>query len=146
MQLPVQPDRFGYVRRQFIGAHGTFGQHNAIFQNTSERMLARMAVLSIKPDRVLDLGCRNGYQFDALQRRFPDAQVIGADPASIGSSIRWWQRKPKTNPTLTADPHHLPFEDGSFDLVVCSHRSDRIRFRSTVSCGAASIRISMYSD
>jgi len=118
MQPPIQPDRFEHVRRQFADVNGTFSRHNAIFQNTSERMLARMEVLAIKPLRVLDLGCRDGYQIKALQKQFPDAQVIGVDPASVTSMRRWWQRKSKNAAKLAADPHHLPFTDGSFDLVV----------------------------
>lgn len=118
MQPAIQPDRFEHVRRQFAGAYGAFGQHNAVFQNTSERMLARLEVLAIKPVRVLDLGCRNGYQFKALQQQFPDANLIGVDPAGAESPGRWWQRKNRIASTLAADPHQLPFADGSFDLVV----------------------------
>ena len=118
MQYPIQPDQFVHVRRQFTRAHGTFGQHNAVFLNTSDRMLNRLAVLAINPSRILDLGCRNGYQFRALRDQFPGAQVIGVDPACIGQSLRWWQRLPKNNTKIAVDPHHLPFQDGCFDLVV----------------------------
>jgi len=118
MQAPIQPDRFDRVRRQFAGVNGAFGQHNAIFQNTSERMLARLELLAIKPERVLDLGCRDGYQFRALQQQFPDADLMGTDPAIVARRARWWQRRHNPFVQIAADPHQLPFADGSFDLVV----------------------------
>jgi len=114
----MQPDRFERVRRQFADANGVFSQHNAIFKNTSERLLSRLSVLAIEPHRILDLGCRDGYQLKALQNQFPDAEVIGVDPASVARPVRWWQRKPNKAAQFAADPHQLPFTDGSFDLVV----------------------------
>jgi len=87
MQAPIQPDQFKHVRRQFAGVHGSFGQHNAVFQSVSDRMLERLNVLAIEP------------------RRVP-------------SPARWWQRLHKSVTQVTADPHQLPFADGSFDLVV----------------------------
>jgi len=118
MHHPIQPDRFEFVQRQFSGVYGAFDQHNAIFKDISERMLTRLDLLAIRPHRVLDLGCRNGYQLKALQLRFPKAQVIGVDPASAAAPARWWQRKRQGAAQIAADPHNLPFADGSFDLVV----------------------------
>lgn len=119
MQAPMQPDQFNVIKRQFAGSNDAFQHHNAVFQEISDRMLARLELLAIVPSRVLDLGCRDGYQLDALQSRFPKAHVIGADPAgsSTLSSGRWWQRRP-ANRIITADPHKLPFADGCFDLLV----------------------------
>ncbi len=120
MHQPIQPDRIDLVRRQFADAYGAFAQHNAVFQNISERMFARLELLAIEPARVLDLGCRDGYQLAALQTRFPQAQIIGADPISLAnqSARRWWPRKREAFTRLSADPHSLPFADASFDLVV----------------------------
>lgn len=118
MHQPRQPDRFKHVRRQFKRANGVFGEHNAVFQNVSERLLARLELLAIEPQKVLDLGARDGYQLKALQARYPEAQIVGADPAitSAGKS-RWWARA-KSAQRLSCDPHALPFGDGSFDLVL----------------------------
>jgi len=118
MQPPIQPERFERVRRQFTDAHGAFSQHNAVFKDISARLLSRLAILAIEPCRVLDLGCRDGYQLKALQHQYPDANLIGVDPACVATPTRWWQRKSKNVTQVTADPHQLPFIDGSFDLVV----------------------------
>ena len=119
MSAPMQPAQFELIRRQFNNANGAFGDHNAVFRETSERMLTRLELLAIKPVRVLDLGCRNGYQLDTLQNRFPEAQITGTDPAGLPETAakRWWQKRSKAR-ILPADPHDLPFDDGHFDLVV----------------------------
>lgn len=116
---PMQPSQFEAIQRQFAGVNGAFDSHNAVFREISDRMLGRLDLLAIEPLRVLDLGCRNGYQLDALQSRFPKAYIIGTDPAGLEQEPtgRWWQRRPIAR-VVPADPHKLPFADGSFDLLV----------------------------
>lgn len=121
MQSPMQPDQFGVIRRQFAGANGGFDRHNVVFQEISDRMMARLDLLAIEPSRILDLGCRNGYQIPALQARFPQAHITGSDPAGVAAKPpgRWWQRRRAVAPVIVpADPHRLPFADGCFDLIV----------------------------
>jgi len=119
MQAPIQPDQFEVICRQFNGVNGVFDAHNAVFRDISERMLNRLDLLAIEPGRVLDLGCRTGYQFKALQARFPKAFLVGTDPAGMpaDSTGGWWRRR-KIAQVISADPHCLPFADGSFDLIV----------------------------
>lgn len=119
MLAPMQPDQFKAMQRQMAGTNGAFSSHNAVFQEISERMLARLDLLAIEPLKVLDLGCRDGYQLDALQSRFPKAYIVGTDAAGPQqqSPGRWWRRR-QVNRVVPADPHKLPFADGSFDLLV----------------------------
>jgi ubiquinone/menaquinone biosynthesis C-methylase UbiE len=72
------------------------------------------------PGRALDLGTGTGQGAFAIARRFPEAEVVGADladrmlaearqnvPAEFGARVRFeW-----------ADASALPYADGSFDLV-----------------------------
>jgi len=120
----TQPSSMRQVRRQFLKCRDDFGQFAAVYESLSERLLGRLDVLAMKPNRILDLGCRNGYQMAALRERFPDATLIGADPAP-GAVVDWpsswpaWlRRRPKAPPMIACDPHHLPFPDQQFDLVV----------------------------
>lgn len=124
MSTLIQPAPIRSVRRQFLRAGETFGAHAAVFETIGDRLQERLELLAIKPARVLDLGCRSGYQLDALQQRYPDAQIVGADPAPglpariPGSWPAWLQKKPKLPERVACDPHELPFADESFDLVV----------------------------
>lgn len=125
MSTLIQPKPIKVVRRQFLKARNSFDRHSAVFDTVSSRLLERLDLLAIKPLRVLDLGCRSGYQLQALAERYPDATVIGADPAPgklaglPGSWPRWLRRTRRPDPQrIACDPHRLPFANTSFDLVV----------------------------
>lgn len=124
MSSLIQPGPMGLVRRQFLKASESFDQHAMVFETIGNRLLERLDLLAIAPDRVLDLGCRSGYQLQALSQRYPKAHVVGADPApGVPVSMPrswpgWLRRKPTMAQRIACDPHALPFADQSFDLVV----------------------------
>ncbi len=128
LQMPslIQSDRIQLVSRHFARAAGSFDDNAVVFQQISERLLGRLELLAITPDRILDLGSRTGYQLAALQRHYPKATVVGVDPAAtadeqlVGPSFwrRWHLSRHRNTIQVTADPHRLPFVDGQFDLVV----------------------------
>lgn len=124
MSNPIQPDAISRVRRQFKRANATFQQHAAVFETVGDRLQDRLELLAISPEHVLDLGCRTGYQLRALKQRYPDAVIVGVDPAPgrsptvPGSWPTWLRRKERSAAKIACDPHELPFPDASFDLVV----------------------------
>ena len=129
MSTLIQPASIQSVRRQFLKAQASFDSHAAVFQAISERLLERLELLAVKPERVLDLGCRSGYQLQALAGHYPRATIFGADPApgqpaKLPRSWPGWLRKPAlagrpaVDQRIACDPHHLPFASGSFDLVI----------------------------
>jgi len=125
MSSLIQPAPIGTVRRQFLKSQSTFDSHAAVFEAVSARLLQRLELLAIQPQRVLDLGCRSGYQLATLGQRYPDATIVGADPAPgplkrlPGSWPRWLQRtRAPADCQIACDPHQLPFANGSFDLVI----------------------------
>lgn len=80
------------------------------------------ALDSIKtpPKRALDLGTGTGRAAFILARRYPDAEVVGADLAPEMLA----EARDRTPPELAdrvrfeeADAERLPFPDASFDLV-----------------------------
>lgn len=124
MSSLIQPGPIQDIRRRFLRANDTFDQYSAVYEAIGERLRARLDLLAIEPKRVLDLGCRTGYQLDALQQRYPGAEIIGVDPAP-GKPTQlpstwpaWLRRQPKAAQRIACDPHQLPLADGSFDLVV----------------------------
>ncbi len=79
-----------------------------------------LEALPAAPKRVLDLGTGTGLAAFVAARRFPEAEVVGADlaPGMVEQARR------NTPPELAervrfeqADASRLPFEDGDFDLV-----------------------------
>jgi len=116
----------------------------AVLHAISAQLLERLPLLAITPQRVLDLGCRDGYQFAPLRTLYPDAELFGLEigPIAENSSsatgrssnagsgstrlMRWWhglQIRTQSFKKVSAevhigDAHTLPFKDGQFDLVI----------------------------
>jgi ubiquinone/menaquinone biosynthesis C-methylase UbiE len=85
---------------------------------------AALAALPAAPRRALDLGTGTGDGALALARRFPEAEVVGADLAAAMVA----EARRKTPPDLdtrvrfeVADAARLPFRDGEFDLVAMNN-------------------------
>jgi malonyl-CoA O-methyltransferase len=83
-----------------------------------------LGAIPIPPRRVLDLGTGTGAAAFVAARRFPESEVVGADLAERMLA----EARALTPPELadrvrfeTADGARLPFEDGSFDLVVLAN-------------------------
>ena len=124
MSTLIRPADMPRVVRQFRRAAATFDEHAAVFESVGERLRERLDLLAIAPARVLDLGCRSGYQLATLEARYPDATVIGIDPApgvppeAPSSWPAWLRRRPRQAPRIAADPHRLPLANESVDLIV----------------------------
>jgi len=85
---------------------------------------AALAAVPAAPRRALDLGTGTGDGAFALARRFPEAEVVGADlaPAMIDEARR--KTPPELEPRVrfqVADASRLPFADGEFDLVAMNN-------------------------
>jgi ubiquinone/menaquinone biosynthesis C-methylase UbiE len=102
-------DRIAHRWNQMVGPN-----HTAILD-------AALTLLERPPDRALDLGTGTGAGAVVLARRFPDADVVGADlspamieqatgnlPDELAGRVRF----------ECADGARLPYPNGQFDLVV----------------------------
>ena len=91
------------------------------------RMLERLDVVRLPAGPVLDLGCATGAGVRALRERFPDVDVLGADPSvrmlSIARQrdpgrVRWLPRlSGRASRWVCADPERLPFRAGTFAMI-----------------------------
>jgi ubiquinone/menaquinone biosynthesis C-methylase UbiE len=70
--------------------------------------------------RILEIGCGTGAVARTLARRLDASEVVGLDPGSL--FIEQARRRANGHGPLsfvTGDGRDLPFDDGSFDAVVC---------------------------
>jgi ubiquinone/menaquinone biosynthesis C-methylase UbiE len=75
-----------------------------------------------KPATILDVGCGTGSLLALLGARFPEARLCGVDPAA--EMLRVAHSRFGDDPRIVlrgAAAEKLPFDDGSFDLVVSSN-------------------------
>ncbi len=70
------------------------------------------------PPRILDAGCGEGFFAARMREAFPEAEIVGCDGAKEALEIAG-----EMNPDIRfeeANLYELSYEDGQFDLVVCS--------------------------
>ena len=118
MQPPDQIPIKILARRSFESAAAAYDQASALQQEVGQRLLQRLDLVKIQPDRILDLGSGTGQCIPDLLARYKKAQVVALD---IALPMLWrarkrgrWLRKPGC---VCADAERLPFADSSFDLV-----------------------------
>lgn len=122
----------GFVDRQQVGRRfsrvaGAYAEADFFVREVDGRMQERLDYVSLKPKRILDLGCSRGGSFSALMTRYPDAELIGLDlsPAMLRAGRsqpsgwrRWLGGGKKSDPwRLAADAAHLPLAARSTALV-----------------------------
>ena len=115
------------VKRRFARAAATYDEVAVLAREVARRMDERLDYIRVEPKRILDLGCGTGTDLQALGRRYPAAQRIGADFAApmltrargergLIDRLRAFARR--NDPLLTeADATALPFARGSMSLV-----------------------------
>lgn len=82
-----------------------------------ERMLEWVRLAN--PARILDAGCGEGFTAAFIGKRMPEVEIVGLDvsPGAIGYAR---QHHGAFAEYRVGSIYDLPFEDRSFDLVLCS--------------------------
>jgi malonyl-CoA O-methyltransferase len=120
--MPAPADEFFVdvraVRRAFDRAAPTFDAAAAVHSEIRARLMERLDVVRLQPERVLDLGAATGHGARALQDRYPRAQVIAFDLSSrmlrqSKRQQRWLRRFQR----VAGDAHRLPLRDLSIDMI-----------------------------
>ena len=91
-------------------------EHLRALEGASARISDYYAPLLSRSQRILDAGCGNGVSVDLLVRDGHDAW--GIDSSSL-RRFQWRDRQHRDR-LAVADGASLPFEDGYFDVVLCS--------------------------
>lgn len=119
--MPIEMDAFQLDRRQvrdaFDRAAPGYDAAAVLQHEVGARLRERLALTTVRPARVLDVGCGTGRATRELMRYYRNAQVVAADfaPAMLRQTRRrFWLRPPAL---VCADAAALPFADAGFDLV-----------------------------
>jgi len=111
------PDK-ALARRSFESAAAGYDQAAVLQQEVGRRLLQRLELVKIRPERILDLGSGTGHCIPDLLGRYKKAELVALDIAlpmlQRARKRNHWLRRPRC---VCADAERLPFEDNRFDLV-----------------------------
>ena len=100
--------------------HGKYSTKNPIkralirnFQNYLIEVISRY-----KPDSILDVGCGAGHVIKLIKEKDRNAKVVGMDIDN--NALNEAKANNIDVEFIFGDIYSLPFDDNSFDLVICS--------------------------
>jgi malonyl-CoA O-methyltransferase len=106
------------ARRSFASAAAAYDQVAVLQQEVGRRLLQRLDLVRIQPQRILDLGSGTGQCIPEVSARYKKAQLVALDIAlpmlQQARKRGRWRRRPWC---VCGDAESLPFADASFDLV-----------------------------
>ena len=124
---------FDEVRRAFDQAAASYDAHAVLQREVCDRLLSRLDFMTLKPQRVLDVGTGTGYGLAHLHARYAEARLTALDiaPAMLAAArarlpqLSRLQRAlahllPDAGPrhhAVCADMERLPLATSSMDLV-----------------------------
>jgi malonyl-CoA O-methyltransferase len=112
------------VRASFDRAANTYDASAVLQAEVRKRMLERLNLVKITPERILDAGCGTGHASRALGKRFPQSHVLALDIA-LGMLHQTAQQRGLMQRLLNLDRQsgicgdieRLPLADRSIDLL-----------------------------
>jgi malonyl-CoA O-methyltransferase len=109
------------VRRAFDRAADDYEQFAILQNEVCRRLLEKLEIVKITPERILDAGAGTGLAIPPLFARYKKAQVVALDLSEnmLKKSARHGGLF-RTPHLVCADVEQLPFADNVFDLVFSS--------------------------
>ncbi|HEC20869.1 MAG TPA: malonyl-[acyl-carrier protein] O-methyltransferase BioC [Gammaproteobacteria bacterium] len=113
------------VRAAFEAAAARYDEVAVLQREIAQRILERLELIKLQPQRILDIGAGTGLATQALGQRYRQARVIALDLAHgmLQQARRrggLMQRLFDRRDFVCADAEHLPFADHSIDLIFSS--------------------------
>ena len=111
-----------YRIQKHFDAKADLYESSAVLQReVSERMLERLHLVKLQPERVLDVGAGTGWGVQGLMKHYRSAQVIALDLSMAmlnRSKVKGgWLRKPGL---ICGDAESLAIADNSVDIIFSS--------------------------
>jgi demethylmenaquinone methyltransferase/2-methoxy-6-polyprenyl-1,4-benzoquinol methylase len=127
--IAAQPEQ---VRHMFGSIAARYDLANHVLSCGIDLYWRKRAVAIVanwQPNRIVDLATGTGDLALALQKRLPNAEIVGVD--FVGEMVDVAKRK-GVRRTMVADVMRLPFADGSFDCATIA-----FGLRNMGDCGGA---------
>ncbi len=110
------------LRESFDRAATSYDAAAVLQREIADRMLARLDVIKLVPQVILDVGCGTGYDLHKLSRIYRQARLIGVDiaPAMTQRARQktgWWNRLTQRVAFACGDAEGLPLASASVDMV-----------------------------
>lgn len=70
------------------------------------------------PQNILDVGCASGWFLSRIHKRYPKADCSGIDVYK--KAVEYGKKKYLKLKLFYGDAHKMPFENNSFDIVICT--------------------------
>ena len=111
------------VRESFDRAAAGYDEVALLQQTVGLRLLERLDLIKLQPQRILDVGAGTGQLTLALTRRYKGCEVLALDlaPAMLTlarrrfSTLDQWFGKQRF---ICGDADHLPLADNSVDMII----------------------------
>ncbi len=106
------------VRRHRDRAAAMLHDHDFLFMEAAERLCDRLDDVKRKFPIALDLGCHGGEVAKSLKGRGGIENLTQTDISPAMVALAEKTEHPGIVPGIVVDEENLPFDDGSFDLVL----------------------------
>lgn len=106
------------VRADFSRAAASYDGAAVLQAEVQARLLERLELTALEPERILDLGTGTGRALKPLSERYPRARTVGLDFAlPMLARARKRRHRLRRFECVAARAEALPFSHDSFDLV-----------------------------
>ena len=106
------------LRRGFERAAACYDQYAGVQHEITLRLLERLDLVQLDPERIMDLGAGTGDATAQLCQRYPEAQIIAADFSH--AMLRQGKKREQGGSPVVADAFRLPFAPNTVDLIFSS--------------------------
>ena len=109
------------IREFTEAAHAYDSDHAGIYEMCRDDYPQMLAELEKEPfDAVLDVGCGTGAVLALLHEKYPDRRYVGLDLTPEMIEVARTKVAPGME-FVVGDAENLPFDEASFDAVLCSN-------------------------
>lgn len=115
-------NNLGHTSRSLVG-DGIDSHVNACWESALQTVQRiEQDVPDLVPKCILEVGASSGLNCLALQKRWPQSKVLGIEPEVVAVRAAEAMANTVEGPApkfIVGVGEHLPFDDGSVDLIVC---------------------------